>query len=90
MPLLHILSLIYEGVTKKEQNQMKFPAYSTEPKMPVVVTRKRQRCRLKKLVCPSCGVIVRTAQVNIDSGKIPLCACDTRFVVPTASSETTT
>ena len=69
---------------------MNFPAYSTEPERPVVVTRKKQRCRLKKLVCPSCGVIVRTARINIDSGKIPTCACGTRMQAcpdPTEASD---
>jgi hypothetical protein len=60
---------------------MRFPTYSTEPGRPVVVTRKKQRCRLKKVVCPSCGMIVRTAQVHLDKGKIPTCACGTRMEV---------
>lgn len=39
---------------------MKFPAYSTEPERPPVVTRKRQRCRLKEVRVP----VVRSDRQN--------------------------
>jgi hypothetical protein len=62
---------------------MKFPAFSTEPERSPVVTKKRQRCRLIRIVCPdpSCGIIARIARVHIDRGNTPLCgACGKRMV----------
>jgi hypothetical protein len=45
------------------------------------VTRVPQKCRLLKVACPLCGLIIRMTKKYINAGRVPTCACGARMAL---------